>query len=274
MRYTLLLPCIVLLSLMGSMGINQTSVPNRTVPIETHLTYRAFKPSSIKKQPRALRQRVTLWGWSVLLGALLIIGALVWLVVWLWPLVAIGWKIFAVIFGLASSVTVVGIALFIFAYAYPTQRDVRSDADARLQALTNRLPFTVEKHWCFPDDEFRISLAGNPEGLLMVDYQQDRAWQVPKGNISAVRSAFIMADSAAITYPQTSNQVVLLTKLPFQSRTGQPPYPGSLMATPMQVIQFQLIELPIEQLTIIYRGAVYVDSTQHIAGDLERLWQQ
>jgi hypothetical protein len=241
---------------------------------QTVVAYRDFQPSKVKKQKRVLRQRVSTWGWGVLTAALLLVAGLTWLVIWLWPLVAIVWRVLLLIGAISVSAVLIGMALFLFSYAYPTQRDVRSSAEIRIRELGKVLPFEAESVWCFPDDQFRFSLMANTEGLLVVDYEQDHAWQIPQSNIEGIGSDFVPADSATTVYPATTARVVLLAKKTFQTRTAQPPYSSGIYTKPMQVLDFKLTGLPIEHLTVVYRGAVYSDSTQHIADHLRSLWSQ
>lgn len=273
MKHLFFLFCLALLA----SGNNSQPAAQATAAVAQHhasVEYRAFQPSKIKKQKRKLRQRVVAWGWGVAVGAVLLIGGLAWLMVWLWPMMAIGWRILMATVGISVAAVIAFMAMFLFVYAYPTQRDMRADAEIRLKKMAQRLPFEVAQNWCFPDDYFRMSLAANADGLLVVDYQQDQAWQIPKANVTAIQSAFVAADSAAQTYPASPERVVLLTQMPFQNRAPQPPYPSSLFGKPMQVLQLDLQNLPIRQLIVIYRGAIYSDSTQHIAGAWRELWVQ
>lgn len=233
-----------------------------TTPVEYH----SFQPSKVLKQKRKLRQRVSAWGWGVAVLALGLIVGIVWLTVWLWPMAAWVWRIGLGVVGLSLTVMLGTIGIFLFSYAYPTLRDMRFDALQRLEKLCEKIPMTATKGWCPPDEYFRISLAANADQLLVVDYLGDRAWLIPKNNIANTRSDFVALEATGANYPETPETAVVIARTPFENRTKRLPPP--LPDQPMQVLQFQLRDLPLRQLTLVYQGTAFSDSTQRIAAEL------
>jgi hypothetical protein len=234
--------------------------------------YYTFQPSKICKQKRKLKPRFSGWGWGVLAITGLLMVGLAWLAVWLWPMSAIGWRILIVLLGGSFAAVIAFMGFFMFSYAYTTSRDLRFEAQRRLAQLTEKMPYSAEKGWCLSGEYFRLSLGANPASLLIVDYRQDKAWVIPKENIAAIKPDFVEPNFAKATYPSKSGSEVILTKAMQPLPNQKPDAPPGEPEKPLQVLHFELRNLPLDRFTFVYREQIYSDSAQHIAGELRTLW--
>ena len=233
-------------------------------------TYRTFQPSKIKKQKRKLRQRISALGWGLLLLGIVAITGVVLLLLHLWPAAGVFWRIVMVWLGLSLSVGFLLMGLLGIVFGWQSQRDVRTKATARLEKLARKLDFTPEKIWCFPDEYFRLSMAANKSALLIVDYQQDKGWIIPKENIADMRTDSVTIEQAEARYPSAadSESVILHRTLPeyLPPRAPAPPL------GPMQVLDVRCRNQALQRITLVYHPSVFGDSTQTVLAGLQALW--
>ena len=238
----------------------------------TEHTYRTFQPSKIKKQKRKLRPKITALGWGVMLAGLGLAAAVIWLVVFLWPAASVAWRILMFWLGLSLSIPFLMAGLFGWVFGRENTREVHQKAERRLEKLTKKLDFKPEKTWCFPDEHFRLSVAADKNQLLIIDYQQNKGWFIPKENIVAMRSDTVAANKAAAMYPASKDGATLLIQHDFseyEEPRGRREPPG-----PMHVLQFSCQNQPLQQMTLIYQPSIFGDSTRTVAADLRALWKK
>lgn len=228
--------------------------------------FRTFKPSEIRKQKRKLKQHFSGWGWGVLGLTALIIGGLIWLAVWLWPMSALGWRIIIAGLGISLIAVIAFMGFYLFSFSYNTNRDLRSEARNRLHELAEKIPFEIAQDWCFPGEGFRLTIAANSGNLLVLDYQQDRGWMIPQQNIGAVHAELIALEAVSNTYPPTA-QAETIVNMP-----DQPSPSKDNPELPLQVLRFELRDLPLTQITLAYREQIFSDSAQQVAVELRNLW--
>lgn len=234
--------------------------------------YRTFQPSKIRKQKRKLRQRLNGAGSLIMLLSALCIAGVIFLMGHFWPLAGVFWRIFIVWLGvsLISGFLVVG--LYGFAFSRQSNDKVHTKALTRLEKLGKKLPFPIEKAWCFPNEYYRISMGADKNSLLIIDYQQDKGWIIPKENIAEIRSDTVAADRAEALYPPGEGVESIVTqpfvdiRVPVMARRD--------LNNSMQVLQLECRDLPLRQMTLVYNGSVEGDNAQTIAVDLHALWRE
>lgn len=232
-------------------------------------TYRAFQLSDIRKQKRKLQPRISTTGILITLAcAALIVGTIL-LFAYLWPMTGVVLKIVMLWLMLSLTAGFLTIGLLGLVYGRQTERVVHKRAVKRLEKQARKLDFKPEKTWCFPDEQFRVSLAANKNALLLADYGNDKGWLIPKGNIVEIKSDTVSALNAETKYPSGNDAESIILKhtqfidLPYRPHT-QP-------KGPMHVLDLQCRDLPLRRLTVIYYPGSFGDSTQVIGRELQTL---
>ncbi|HPI06093.1 MAG TPA: hypothetical protein PLM41_06910 [Saprospiraceae bacterium] len=234
--------------------------------------YRTFQPSKIKKQKRKLRKKISALGWGLFLFSLVVIAGTLLLTMHLWPMAGLFWRIFMVWLGLSLTVGFLLVGLIGLVYGRHSDRDLRSKAIVRVVKLGDKLDFTPEKTWCFPDEYFRLSVAANKNALLIVDYQQDKGWIIPKENIVGIQTDSVPAAETEARYPSGPDTESIVLFRPLQENL--PPHPPAKPLGPMQVLDFQCRNQMLRRMTLVYHPSVFGDSTQIVAADLRALWSE
>ena len=232
--------------------------------------YCTFQPSKIKKQKRKLRKKISALGVGLFLFSLVFIAGTLLLTLHLWPIAGLFWRIFMVWLGLSLTVGFLLVALIGLVYGRQSDRDLRSKAVGRLEKLGRKLNFTPGKTWCFPDEYFRLSVAANKNALLIVDYQQDKGWIIPKENIAEMLTDSVAVEQAAIRYPSGSDSesVIIHRKTP----EYLPPHPPAPRLGAMQVLDLRCRNQALRRMTLVYHPSVFGDSTQTVVTGLRALW--
>lgn len=242
----------------------------RTAVHQSTEGYRTFQPSKIKKQKRKLRKKISAFGVGLFLFSLVVIAGILLLTLHLWPVAGLFWRIFMVWLGLSLTVGFLLVGLIGLVYGRQSDRDLRGKAVVRLEKLGRKLDFTPEKTWCFPDEYFRLSVAANKNALLIVDYQQDKGWIIPKENIIEIQTDSVAAEQAETSYPSgaDSESVIIHRKTP----EYLPPHAPAPPLGAMHVLDFRCRNLALRRMTLVYHPSVFGDSTQIIKAGLQKLW--
>jgi hypothetical protein len=81
-------------------------------------------PNEASKQKRKRKGHFSGWGWLVLGLTALVIGGLVWLTVWIWPMVALGWGILIAAGMTCLAAVIAAMGFYLFSFSYETARTI------------------------------------------------------------------------------------------------------------------------------------------------------
>jgi len=249
--------------------------PATAPPFAAHTTargaqesaYRSFQPSGIQKQKRRLRPRLNPVGVGViLLGLALLVGTW-WGLAVLWPISSVFWRIILVWLAVSLSGGFVLMGMFGLVFGRETSREVHTRAQKRIEKLAKKLDFKPEKTWCFPDEGYRLSLSLGKDEMMVVDYQQDKGWIIPKESIREIKSDTVSAEQAEARFPVEPATETILVRRPIRvyDPPRRPPNPG-----PMQVLEIWCDGLPLRKLNLVFYPDVYQDSAEALVAWKER----
>ena len=246
-----------------------------SVPVAAHVNapgaadsaYRSFKPSSIRKQKRRLKPRVNLTGYIFMLFGLALLVGTWWGLALLWPISSVFWRIILLWLAMSLSGGFVLMGLLGLVFGRETSREVHTRAQKRIEKLCKKLDFKPEKTWCFPDEGYRLSLSLGKDEMMVVDYQQDKGWIIPKENIREIKSDTISAEQAEVRFPAEPETETILVRRPIRDYAPprRPPNPG-----PMQVLEIWCDGLPFRKLNLVFYPDVYQDSAEALVAWKER----
>lgn len=149
-----------------------------------------FNPSDYKGQTKKLRKPKR-FGWfelALILIALGVIGGLLWLTFSLIGGVrAALWRILIGVLGIGLSAGVAFLALLLYSYTYPSERDMKFEAhdkaSNRLIKLAKQLDINWLKIIAIQDENFRIGMIMSHEDMIIIDYLTDQGWRIPEAEV-------------------------------------------------------------------------------------------
>lgn len=175
----------------------------------------------------------------------------------LWPVSSVFWRIILLWLAMSLSGGFVLTGLMGLVFGRETTPEIKARAQKRLVKLGKKLDFQPEKTWCFPDEGYRLSLSLGKNDMLVVDYQQDKGWIIPKENIREIKSDTVSATQAEVRFPVENGAETILVRRPvreYEAPHRPPPSPG-----PMQVLEITCEGLPLRKLNLLFYPDVYRD---------------
>lgn len=171
----------------------KTFIISKSISDTNQESIEIFKPFDYKGQRKKLRKTQGLNWFTIFLMffSLAIIGGLLWgTFAWIASINGIFWRVAIGVLGIGLSLGVTFLALLLYAYTYPTERDktfvAREEASKRLVKLSQDLQ-TDWRHMAVPKDEnFRIGILTTRTGVVIVDYKNNKGWNIKKEQVSKI----------------------------------------------------------------------------------------